>query len=138
MNKEDLVYGIATLWGEARGEDFKGKLGVAHVILNRVEDPRWPRTVKEVVLQRWQFSCWNENDPNKAKVLGVVNALQEGDWDHKGALRECILAFVSALMGHEDITGGANHYWAEYIDAPRWAPPSDEWLKIGVHNFVRL
>lgn len=46
---------------EAGGEDYKGKLLVANVILNRVVDSKFPNTIKEVVFQKsssgtYQFS----------------------------------------------------------------------------------
>lgn len=41
---------------EARGEPTKGQIAVAHVILNRKQDPRWPDRVVEVILQPKQFS----------------------------------------------------------------------------------
>ncbi|MCJ8006415.1 cell wall hydrolase [Lederbergia wuyishanensis] len=34
---------------EAKGESYKGKLAVATVVLNRVESPQFPDTVKEVI-----------------------------------------------------------------------------------------
>ena len=41
---------------EARGEPDVGKAAVAHVVLNRKNDPRWPNSLKEVVHQPRQFS----------------------------------------------------------------------------------
>jgi len=60
-----------TLWGEARGEGIDGMRAVAHVILNRVADARWPGTVAEVCLQPSQFSAWLERDANRRKMLAV-------------------------------------------------------------------
>lgn len=41
---------------EARGENYKGKLAVALVTLNRTEDARFPKTICSVVYQKRQFS----------------------------------------------------------------------------------
>lgn len=41
---------------EARGESFTGQVAVAAVVMNRVRDPRWPNTVREVIHQRGQFA----------------------------------------------------------------------------------
>ena len=42
----------ALIHAEARGESFNGKVAVGAVVLNRVDDPRWPDTVEAVVLSR--------------------------------------------------------------------------------------
>lgn len=41
---------------EARGEPLKGQVAVAHVVLNRKNDPRWPNSIKGIVHQPKQFS----------------------------------------------------------------------------------
>ena len=45
---------------ETRGGSYRHKCIITNVILNRVEDSRFPNTVKEVLLQKNQFSSvWN-------------------------------------------------------------------------------
>lgn len=45
---------------ETRGGSYKHKCIITNVILNRVEDSRFPNTVREVLLQKNQFSSiWN-------------------------------------------------------------------------------
>lgn len=41
---------------EARGEGIAGMQAVSHVVMNRVEDNRFPSTPCEVIYQRKQFS----------------------------------------------------------------------------------
>ena len=49
----------ATVWGEARGEPFEGKVAVAWVIINRSRKPGWwGEDIRSVCSARWQFSCW--------------------------------------------------------------------------------
>lgn len=55
---EDLYYLSRTMWAEARGEGRTGMLHVGSVVLNRVNDRRWPNTIKNVVLQPSQFTVW--------------------------------------------------------------------------------
>lgn len=55
---EDLYYLSRTMWAEARGEGRQGMLHVGSVILNRVENPRFQRTIKGVVLAPYQFTVW--------------------------------------------------------------------------------
>ena len=61
---ENIEYMAKTVWGEARGEDKEGRIAVASVILNRKNKQGWMgKTIIDVCLKKWQFSCWNENDP---------------------------------------------------------------------------
>lgn len=48
-----------TLYGEARGENNAELYRIGEVITNRVNDYKFPQTIKEVCLQKAQFSCWN-------------------------------------------------------------------------------
>ena len=59
MTKEDEL-AIRTILGEAAGEPAAGKIGVAHVINNRLNDGRFGRTLGEVILAPRQFSPWND------------------------------------------------------------------------------
>lgn len=109
---------------EARGEPLAGKLAVAHVVMNRQRDYRWPSTVQGVILQGRQFSCCDPSDPNYAIMLDRAPAWYVG-------LAELVLA------GHTiDPSGGATHYHAEYVQ-PRWAshPRMMYLLQIGKHLF---
>jgi N-acetylmuramoyl-L-alanine amidase len=47
-----------TLYAEARGEPFKGKMAVAAVIQTRARRSNTPLT--EICLKGQQFSCWND------------------------------------------------------------------------------
>lgn len=121
-----------TIYGEARGEPWIGKVAVAHVVLNRMNDPRWPNTVAEVCLQRKQFSCWNPDDPMRPKVLAVDGATIP--------FQECLWAAYSVLRGEvPDPTNGANHYYApSTINPPRWAQGQTPVRTIGRHRFFKL
>lgn len=56
----DLVLFAAILECEAGGSGYDGLLAVATVIMNRVESPRYPNTLKGVIYQSGQFSpTWN-------------------------------------------------------------------------------
>ena len=130
MNPHDIDIVAKTCWGEARGEGRKGMQAVAEVILNRAEDKRWPRTPADVAQQPWQFSAWNEGDPNRAKMelLGL---------DDTG-LRLAYRAVLDAMEG-AGIVFGANHYFApgSMSAMPRWARDMELVAEIGRHRFYR-
>lgn len=54
------------IYYEARGESERGKLAVALATLNRVDSPRYPKTICEVVYQKNQFS-WTRKQSKSTK-----------------------------------------------------------------------
>ena len=67
----DEALAVSTIWQEARGEPFLGKLAVAQVIRNRVLlKYNSDGTVAGTVLAPYQFSGWNTKDPNR--VISVL------------------------------------------------------------------
>lgn len=122
-NEHDIVTLARTLWGEARGEPQDGQIAVAWVIRNRASRARFAGrlvgaegAVAHVCLAPWQFSCWNEGDPNRAKLL----VLRE---DQCAEQIEVARGVLDGAI--DDPTGGADHYHT--VDAPSWArewPPS--------------
>lgn len=65
---------------ETRGGSYRHKCIVTNVILNRVRDSRFPNTVREVLLQRNQFSSlWNyyqkRNEPDENTERAVNDVL---------------------------------------------------------------
>lgn len=130
---EDREILIKTVWGEARGEKAIGKMAVAWVILNRTRKPQWPNRIKDVCLQPWQFSCWNDNDPNR----GRVNNLNTESADPVIAeVRRCVDMVLQDLV--LDPTNGADHYYADWIATPNWARGKTPSSVIGRHRFFNL
>lgn len=59
--EEEVYYGELNLlaclvYAEAGGEDLYGKRLVVDAVLNRVDDPRFPDTITDVIYQKYQFS----------------------------------------------------------------------------------
>lgn len=121
-----------TLWSEARGEGSQGMQAVANVIMNRAANPKWwgisPRSV---CLHPWQFSCWNQNDPNRAKMLAVTAA----DLQFAEALEIAAAAIAGTLP---DITSRATSYYAAGSPMPRWAIHQKPCATIGHHLFFNV
>src|SRR3546814_20461789 len=76
---DDIEALSRTLYGEARGDDWRGKVAVAWSILNRATidlhndgtPDWWGEGVAGVCRKPWQDSCWNANDPTRAQQLSV-------------------------------------------------------------------
>lgn len=113
---------------EARNENMSGQYAVALVVLNRVEDSRWPNEVCDVVTQRndnnvCQFSwyCDGKSDTPKNKDAFAFAEMVADD-----VLRGEIL----------DFTGGSTHYHAYYVK-PYWADKMLYQGDYGSHYFFR-
>ncbi len=122
-----------TIYGEARGELVRGKEAVAAVVMNRVRRARqrggyrWGIDVAGVCAKPWQFSCWNEGDPNRRKIEAVTDANQ--------TFQTCIRIARRALAGTlPDPTDGATHYHAQGVSPP-WAQKRVPAVEIGNHCF---
>lgn len=135
----DVVTLARTLWGEARGESMDGQIAVAWVIRNRATRARFAGRLvgrqgatAHVCLAPWQFSCWNEGDPNRAKLLVLREDQCRGEI---GVASDVLDGLVA------DPTNGADHYHT--IDPPPWAeawPPDwsttmRETARFGGHVF---
>ncbi|MGH8473223.1 MAG: cell wall hydrolase [Gammaproteobacteria bacterium] len=125
---EDLLDAARTVYGEARGESDEGKRAVAYVIANRAQSypPDRGKSLAEICRRRAQFSCWNEGDPNRARVQGM-----RLDDMH---LCACLIAVVEALSAADDPTRGATHYHTRSI-APSWAQGKVPCYTCGGHLF---
>lgn len=122
-----------TIYGEARGEPVRGKEAVAAVILNRVRRARqrrgywWGDCIESVCTKPWQFSCWNDGDPNREKLLKVNG----GNTVFKTCQRVARRAVAGTM---KDPTKGATHYHTLNVTPP-WANGRVACVIIGRHRF---
>lgn len=136
----DVEIMVRTVFGEAGGEAYLGKIAVAWCIRNRAEldlgnDGKpdwWGEGIGGVCQKPMQFSCWNVGDPVYPKLVSA------------GAekLADCLKACFAVLTGEiPDPTGGATHYLNPVTlkgKLPKWALPSKVIARIGAHQFYRL
>jgi N-acetylmuramoyl-L-alanine amidase len=142
----DIWDAVRTLYGEARGETYEGKVAVAHVILERqaVAKAMKQRTGKNhplfgdgslsgVCLAPYQFSCWNPSDPNAAKLAALKLPDALGD----SSLLDCLAAMSAALAGREKpLPAGCLHYFvAGMTNPPKWAAGLTPAVQVGAHVF---
>jgi len=62
---------------EARGEPYVGQIAVAAVILNRIADPAFPKTIADIVYQPQAFSSVNDGQINLPPSASALRAAQE-------------------------------------------------------------
>ncbi len=54
--RQEVTCLALAIYFEARGESIRGQQAVGNVVMNRVQSPRYPKTVCGVLFQRGQFS----------------------------------------------------------------------------------
>ena len=132
LSETDLL--ALLIYGEARGEIYSGKLAVAHVVRNRAAQFSWyGKSIKEVCLKKMQFSCFNEFDPNRKKLLELA------EMEEKPTIyAECYKAAKDVLTGNcADITFGATHYCNRKLCDPVWIYSMRKQTEIGNHEFYK-
>lgn len=103
---------------EARGESYEGQVAVGAVIVNRVESPSFPDTIREVILQR-----------------GAFTAVQDGQYQLKPG-KLAYQAAREALTG-SDPTKEALYYYNPHTATSRWIRTRPATVQIGNHVFAR-
>lgn len=94
LDAEEYQILLKIVEAEAGGEDIKGKILVANVVLNRVESDKFPDTVKEVVYQKennlYQFSPMHDGRFRQVKIseetIEAVDRAVNGEDLSQGAL----------------------------------------------------
>lgn len=132
-----------TLFGEARGEPIEGIVGVGCVIRHRSQDAkrRWPQTLRQVCLQKSQFSCWMEagGQENHEAVLAAAQTLLLRE-SLMPQLAQCGWVALGIMSGELlDNVKQANHYHSVQLKPrPNWAQPHSPVMQKGLHVFYKL
>lgn len=126
-----------TCYGEARGENFDGKVAVCWVVKNRFLRPGWwtrergdgieDDTIEAACMDPLQFSCWNANDPNLQIITQV-------SW-RNAKFQRCLAAATCVLFDWvPDPTFGSDHYHTTAV-APPWSRGKTPVAQFGTHQF---
>lgn len=142
FNDKDIDTMARTLYGEIRGYTPEDQAAVAWVIRNRATRANMPffagalvgreGAVDHVCHYAWQFSCWNESDPNRPLLLALTPDKMTTQLE---------LARQVLESDGPDITVGADHYhteakpaWAQ-VWPPDWAARYARTAQVGPHIF---
>ena len=129
------------IYYETRGSSLADSYAVADVVLNRVEDTRYPNSICEVVYQgekhasgqmkrnRCQFSWYCDGKSDVPRDKEAWKRAQSIAWD------------IIQWDNYRGITEGATHYHAHYVN-PRWNKSRKGFSitrlgRIGVHIYYR-
>lgn len=119
------------IYFEARGESYRGQVGVAQVVMNRVKHRLYPNTICGVVFQ-------NQNRRNACQFSFACDGIPETVTE-KDAWAQAEEIAKKVVDGEIYLTEVANatHYHASYV-YPDWAPRLKRLTKIGQHVFYRF
>lgn len=108
ITNEDYENLLRIVEAEAGGEDRKGKILVANVILNRVMDEQFPDTITDVIFQQEEGVC-------------QFSPIRDGRFYSVEVSDETVEAVNAALYG-EDCSDGALYFMARaYADKEKAA-----------------
>lgn len=115
------------IYYEAGYEPHEGKIAVALVTMNRLQDPRFPKDICSVVKQKVNYTCqftWFclDKQTNRQKT-----AYEQS--------REIALHVYANYEKIKDFTSGALFYHADYVN-PRWQG-LEKTAVIGRHIFYK-
>ncbi len=113
------LYLLARLvYGEARGEPYKGQVAVAAVVLNRVESSKFPNTISGVIYQGGAFSVVDDGQINLSPNETAIKAARDA-------------------MNGWDPTNGCLYYYNPAKTTNKWMLSKPVLMKIGNHSFFR-
>lgn len=116
VSKEDVELLTRVIHGEARGENFEGQVAVGAVVLNRLKDPRFPKTIRAVVYQSGAFTAVDDKQIH----------LDPNDQSYKAA---------EAALSGLDPSNGALFYFNPRLATDRWIKNRPVIKRIGNHTF---
>jgi spore germination cell wall hydrolase CwlJ-like protein len=124
------------IYYEARGSNLADQAGVANVVMNRVNDRRYPGTICEVVKQGLT-NADGSMIRNKCQFSWYCDGKSDRPGNQDLWIEVQMLAWQVIEDGkYRGLTEGATHYHATYV-SPRWARELQLVGRIGAHIFYR-
>lgn len=118
ISENDIKIMSNAVFGESRGEPYRGQVAVAAVILNRVGDSNFPTSVSGVIFQPGAFTAvadgqiWlTPNDTARRAVQDAINGV--------------------------DPTNGCTYYFNPVTATSKWIWSRPQVMKIGKHIFCK-
>lgn len=118
-SEEDLELLAKIVHVEAGHESMKGRIAVANVILNRVNDSRFPDSIREVIYQPNQFP---------PATNGMLDSVSPDEKSYEAALR--------ALQG-EVVAEGALYFYNPKRTRSSFFTSRELVIEVGNHRFVK-
>ena len=121
--KTALMCLALNVYHEARDQSTAGQIAVTQVVINRVNDNRFPDSICKVVKQPGQFSRFWDKKSDKP-------------YEEKAWQKSLVVARTVYDGKTIDITDGATYYHANYVN-PSWARKRTKTVRIDDHIFYK-
>jgi|TARA_B110000858_G_scaffold180879_1_gene218878 spore germination cell wall hydrolase CwlJ-like protein len=136
-----LVCLAMNIYFEARSEPVAGQIGVTEVVMNRVNDDRYPNTVCEVIKQGPTRPSWKDHTvsypvKNRCQFSWYCDGKADKIRDQAAWTQALTVAQAVLDNPNKHIVKGATHYHAYYVK-PGWASSKTPTAMIGDHLFYR-
>jgi spore germination cell wall hydrolase CwlJ-like protein len=125
MSAKELDCLAKNIYHEAGVEDRAGKIAVAQVTVNRLQEGKWGNNICKVVYSKAQFSWTLDKKKRTAQPKGEL-------WTASVAVAKEFQAGIR-VKGLENST----HYHADYIRDPQWAKAKQVAKQVGQHIFYK-
>lgn len=141
LSQEEIL-GL-TIVGEGRGEPIESQVAIGCVIRNRMHNsPSRYANLSDVILEPKQFSCWNDNDVNKAYLFELAQQLINGQKIDDPYIRQCFLV-AKGIVNWDiiDNTRGAMYYLTHDLfinNPPSWAKRPKNSVYLGEQVYFKV
>jgi spore germination cell wall hydrolase CwlJ-like protein len=162
VNEDELKCMAENIYFEGRAEPMVGKVAIGKVVMNRIEDTRFPNSICGVVKQgpvreSWKTKKDPDLDKKDRKYYPIKNRCQFSWWcdgqkdiiwatymngevieSNMTAWRDSINVALWLMSGElKDPTFGAVFYYNPNIANPSWGAIYNETAIIGNHRFMK-
>lgn len=136
LNEQDVYCLTRNAYYEAKGDSQMSQIAVTHVVLNRMNDPKFPKHACEVVYQKTnqqeakttcQFSWYCDK-----RLMG--RNVDQAVWTE--SLKAVQTALTMYYQKGVDVTQGATFYHANYVN-PNWNN-LQKVTSIGTHIYYKV
>lgn len=119
------------LYGEARNCDIENQAGAVWCVLNRMDDPRFPDTVMDVITQPSQFFGYRKSNPVLPELVEVVEDVLKRYCAERSGVED-----VGRVLPKEYVyfsgDGKQNYFTVTYAARDVWdwsarSPYRDDW-----------
>ncbi len=118
VNQQELSMLARLVYGESRGEPYVGQVGVAAVVMNRLQSPLFPTSIRNIIFQPGAFTALDDGQ----YWLTPDQTAYKAAWE--------------AVRGF-DPTYGALYYFNPDTATSAWIWSRPQTVKIGKHIFAR-
>jgi spore germination cell wall hydrolase CwlJ-like protein len=131
VNELDLTCMATNIYYEASGQSFAGKVAVGMVVLNRVQNPLFPKTVCGVIYDANENGCqfsWT--------CSGTDRIVDRNSFDWRTSMKAAQNLLSKEKAALLDITEGALFFHATSV-RPDWSNKRKKLVKIDDHIFYK-